>query len=41
MSDEEIDAAKKQGDVINVPSSATADIAKLRNKKVNYSTYKG
>jgi hypothetical protein len=41
MSDEEIDAAKKQGDVINVPSSATADIAKLRNKKANFSTYKG
>ncbi len=41
MSDEEIEAAKKQGDVINVPSSAAGDIAKLRNKKVNYSTYKG
>lgn len=41
VSDEEIEAAKIQGDVINVPASAKADIKKLQSKKASFSTYKG
>lgn len=39
MSPQEINAIKKKKGIVNVPSSATADIEALKKNQVNFSTY--